>query len=72
MIVAVYYGFMLDVRMSVRPSISHMPVRISFPDDNFSKHQWIFTKLGMYEILVKSGLGSLMGKFRQIVTEFSA
>ena len=58
--------------MSVRPSISRTPVRISFPDDNFSKHQWIFTKLGMYEILVKSGLGSLMGKFHQIVTEFSA
>ena len=27
---------------SVYPSI-----RISFPDDNLSKHQWIFTKLGM-------------------------
>ena len=27
---------------SVRPS-----VRFSFPDDNLSKHEWIFTKLGM-------------------------
>ena len=38
-----YYGFTLVVRPSVvRPS-----VRFSFPDDNLSKHQWIFTKLGM-------------------------
>ena len=29
-IVAGYYGFMLDVRVSVRPSV----VRFSFPDDN--------------------------------------
>ena len=27
-------------------SARDMPV-FSFPDDNFSKHQWIFTKLGM-------------------------
>ena len=27
---------------SVHPSVSH-----SFPDDNLSKHQWIYTKLGM-------------------------
>ena len=40
-IVAGYYAFMLDVRVSVRPSY----VRFSFPDDNLSKHQWIFTKL---------------------------
>ena len=26
---------------------------ISFPDDNLSKHQWIFTKLGMYIDIVK-------------------
>ena len=40
-IVAGYYGFMLDVRVSVRPSV------FFFSDDNLSKHQWIFTKLGM-------------------------
>ena len=40
-IMAGYKGFTLDVRVSVRPS-----VRFSFPDDNLSKHQWIFTKLG--------------------------
>ena len=42
MIVAGYYGFTLDVCVSVHPSVS-----ISFPDDNLSKHHWIFTKLGM-------------------------
>ena len=41
-----YYGFKLDVRVSVRPSV-HQSVRISFPDDNLNKHQWIFNKLGM-------------------------
>ena len=41
-IVAGYYGFTLDVRVSVC-----LPVRILFPDDNLSKHQWIFPKLGM-------------------------
>ena len=37
-IVVGYYGFTLDV---------HVSVHISFPDDNLSKHHWIFTKLGM-------------------------
>ena len=35
-------GGVLWFHMSVRPS-----VRFSFPDDNLSKHPWIFTKLGM-------------------------
>ena len=38
-IVAGYYGFTLVSRLS--------SVRFSFPDDNLSKHQWIFTKLDM-------------------------
>ena len=37
-IVAEYYGFTLDVRVSVSLSAC-----ISFPYDNLSKHQWIFT-----------------------------
>ena len=48
----------------------------SFPDDNLSKHQRIFTKLGMcidiVEIGLGLGLGLLMGKFCQILTELSA
>ena len=42
MMVVGYYGFTLDVRVSVRPS-----VLFSSLDNNLSKHQWIFTKLGM-------------------------
>ena len=38
-----YYGFTLDVRVSIHPSVRPF----SFPDDNLSKHQYIFTKLGM-------------------------
>ena len=34
-----YYGFTLDVRVSVRPSSVRPSVRFSFPDDNLSKHQ---------------------------------
>ena len=41
-----YYGFMLDIRVSVHLSVVHPSVFL-FPDDNLSKHQWIFTKLGM-------------------------
>ena len=56
-IVAGYYGFTLDLRVSVgpsvRPSVRCMSVRFSFPDDNLSKHQWIFTKLGMYIDIVE-------------------
>ena len=36
-IVAGYYGFTLDVRVSVRPSVSRTSARFSFPDDNLSK-----------------------------------
>ena len=38
-----YYGFKLIVRLSVRLCMSVF----SFPDDNLSDCQWIFTKLGM-------------------------
>ena len=74
-----YYGFTLDVRVSVRPSISstsvrpfRLSVRISFPDDNLSKHQWIFSKLSMCIDIVKIWFELLMKKFHQILTELSA
>ena len=51
-------------------SARDMPI-FSFPD-NLSKHQWIFTKLGMCIDIVDSGLGLLMGKFRQFLTELPA
>ena len=39
-----------------------------------SKHQWIFTNFGIYICMIfwRSGLGLLMGKFRQILMELSA
>ena len=57
---------------SVRPSYVRPSVRFSFLDDNLSKHQWIFTKLSMCIDMWRSGLGLLMGKFRQFLTELSA
>ena len=54
-IVVGYYGFTLVVHVSVRPSIhpSVCPSVFSFPDDNLSKYQWIFAKLGMYIDIVE-------------------
>ena len=43
-----YYGFTLDVNMSVRPSV----VRISFSDDNLSKYQWILSKFGICIVVI--------------------
>ena len=50
--VAGYYGFMLNAYVS------------SFPDDNLSKCQWIFTNLVVALRVWRSGLGLLMDKFR--------
>ena len=52
--------------LSVRPSI------FSFPDVNLSKHQWIFTKLGMCIDIVEIWFGIANGQFRQFLTELSA
>ena len=73
-IVAGYYGFTLDVRVSVLPSVSQSYVRpsiISFPDDNLSKHQWIFTKLGMCIDIVEVWFGVVNGQISFILTELS-
>ena len=59
-------------RPCVRLSVVRPSVRISFPDDNLSKHQWIFTKLGMCIDIVEICLGLPMSKFREILTELSA
>ena len=72
MIVAGYYGFILDVRVSVRLSVVCPSICFSFPDDNLSNHQWIFTKLGMCIDIMEIWFGILMGKFLQIFTELSA
>ena len=46
-------------------------VRFSFPDDNLSKHQWIFTKLGMCIDIVEIWFGIANGQISSI-TELSA
>ena len=61
-----------SVCLSVHPSVVHPSVRLSFPNDNLSKHQWNPPSLVCAFILWRSGLGLLMGKFRQIFTELSA
>ena len=57
-------GGVLWLHLDVRPSI-----RFSFPVDNFGKHQWIFTKLGMCIDIVEIWFGIANG---QIFTELSA
>ena len=44
----------------------------SFPDDNLSKCQWIFTKLGMCIDIVKIWFGIATGQISSILTELSA
>ena len=37
-------------------------IHISFPDDNLSKHQWIFTKISMYIDIVEIWFGIANGQ----------
>ena len=71
-LVAGYIGFTLNVRVSVRRSVSRPSVRFSYPDDNLSKHQWISIKFGMCINIVEICLGLQMCKLRQILRELSA
>ena len=48
---------MVSSWMSVCLSTHRTSVRISFPDDNLSKHQWIFTKLAMCIDIVETWFG---------------
>ena len=52
-----YCGFTLDDRVFVCLS-----VHILFPDDNLSKHQWIFTKFGMCIDVVEIWFGTTNGQ----------
>ena len=64
------------VCLSVRPSVSCTSVRPSvrflFPDDNLSKHQWIFKKLVMCIDIVEIWFGIANGQISSIFTELSA
>ena len=66
-----YYGFTLDVRVSdcpsVHPSVVRPSIYFSFPDGNFSKRQWILTKLGMCIDIVEIWFGIANG---QILSNF--
>ena len=62
-----FYGFTLDIPVSVHLSISCPSVCILFPDDSMSKHQWIFTKLGMCIDIVEIWFGIANG---QILSNF--
>ena len=52
-------------------SARDMPI-FSFPDDNLSKHQWIFTKLGMCINIVEIWFGIAYGQISSILTELPA
>ena len=70
-----YYSITLAVRVYVRLSVCPsvvLPSVLSFPDDNFSKYQCIFTKLGVCIDIVKIVFGLLKGKFRQFLIALSA
>ena len=57
---------MVSLWSSVGPSIRPSYVRFSFPDDNLSKHQWSFTKLGMCFDVVKIWFGISNGQISSI------
>ena len=69
--IVVGYAFTLVVCVSVHLSYV-CPSVFSFPDNNLSKFQWIFAKLGMCLAIVEIWLGLLMDKFCQCFTELSA
>ena len=49
------------------PSVVRPSVRFSFPDDNLSKHQWIFTKLGMCINILEIWFGIANGQISSII-----
>ena len=65
-----YYGFILDVRVSVHPH-DVRPSVFSFVDDNLS-NIGLSPDLVCALILWRSGLQLLIGKFHQYLTELSA
>ena len=68
MIVARYYGSMLDVLVSVHRSYI-CPSLFRFLMITWVNIEWFSPNLVCALILWRSGLGLLMGKFRQILTE---
>ena len=61
----------MSFRPSVRPSVVR-PSVVSFPNNSLSKCQLILPNFVCVLILWRSGLGLLMGKVRQFLTELYA
>ena len=55
-----------SVCLSVHQSVIRPSVCFSFPDDNLSKHQWIFTKLDICTDIVEIYLGIANGQISSI------
>ena len=62
------YVFTSDVCVSVRVSVH--PFRISFPDVNLGKYQWIFIKLGIYIDIVEIWSGIADGQILSILDSY--
>ena len=60
------------VCLSILQSYICPSICILFPDDNLSKHQWIFTKLGMCIDIMEIWFGISNGQISSNLTEFSA
>ena len=63
--------YCLSVCPSVCPSLVR-PSVFSFPDDNLSKCQWVFTKLDVCIDIVESWFEIVNGQISSILTELSA
>ena len=55
----------LSVCLSVRPSVVR-PSVFSFPDDNLSNCQWVYTKLGVSTDIVEIWFGIVNGQMSSI------
>ena len=61
-------GQISSVQFLTELSVCHMSIFL-FPDDNLSKCQWIFFKLGVYIDIVKIWFGIANGQISSDLTE---
>ena len=63
----------MSVCLSVSPSVNRPSVRFSFPNENLSKHFWIFRKLGMcidiVEIWFRIANGQISSNFYAVICQ---
>ena len=55
---------------SLSPSVVRPSICFSFPGDNLRKHQWIFTKLGMYIDIVEIWFGIANGQISSVFDSY--